>query len=149
MNFLKAMKRMPLVFCIFLVLGALATLPRTARASEWNEKTIVTFSGPVEIPGPEGRIALPPGTYVFQLLDSQSDRDIVQVFNKDETQLYATINGIPDYRPQPTAKTVMKFNETGAYSPEALTAWFYPGTDSGVEFVYPKSQALETTKCVS
>ena len=140
---------MPLIFCILLVLGTLATFAPTARASEWNQKTVVTFSGPVEIPGPDGRITLPPGTYVFQLLDSQSDRDMVQVFNKNETQLYATINAIPDYRLQPTAKTVMKFKETGAYSPEALTAWFYPGNDSGVEFVYPKSQAFETTKCVS
>jgi len=37
---------------------------------------VVTFSGPVEIPGK----ALPAGTYVFKLLDSQGNRNIVQVF---------------------------------------------------------------------
>ena len=33
-----------------------------ARADEWNKKTIVTFSGPVEIPGQ----VLQPGSLCFQ-----------------------------------------------------------------------------------
>ena len=59
-----------------------------AKADEWNNKTVMTFSGPVEIPGVhlKGWAVLPAGTYVFKILDSQSDRHIVQIFNKDETQ---------------------------------------------------------------
>ena len=59
-----------------------------AKADEWNSKTVMTFSGPVEIPGVhlKGWGVLPAGTYVFKILDSQSDRHIVQIFNKDETQ---------------------------------------------------------------
>lgn len=41
---------------------------------------------------------LPAGVYLFRLLDSFSDRHIVQVFNKDESQLYATILAIHDSR---------------------------------------------------
>jgi hypothetical protein len=119
-----------------------------AKADEWNRKTVMTFSGPVEIPGVhlKGWGILPAGTYVFKILDSQSDRHIVQIFNKDETQVFATILAIPNYRLKVTDKTVVTFRERPAGEPEALRAWFYPGRNYGEEFVYPKARALELAK---
>jgi len=99
----------------------------------------------VEVPG---RV-LPAGTYTFQLLDSPSDRHIVQIFNADGSQIIATILAINNYRLEPTGDTVMKFNERPGDSPEALRAWFYPGDNFGQEFVYPKVRAIQlaqTTK---
>src|ERR1700723_3767426 len=123
-------------------------LAPTASADEWNRKTVFTFSGPVEIPGVHltGWAVLPAGTYVFKILDSQSDRHIVQIFNKDETKVLATILAIPNYRLKATDKTVMTFRERPAGQPEALRAWFYPGRNWGEEFVYPKSKAIEIAK---
>jgi hypothetical protein len=46
------------------------------------------------------------------------DRNIVQVFNKDLTMLYATILTIPDYRPQPDDKTIVKFSELRRAAPK-------------------------------
>ena len=91
-----------------------------AKASEWNRKTVITFSGPVEIPGVHltGWKVLPAGTYVFKLMDSESDRHIVQIFNKDETKCYATILAIPNYRLKATGKTVITFRERPAGQPE-------------------------------
>jgi hypothetical protein len=120
-------------------------LSSAASAQSWNKRTVVTFSGPVEIPG-VGAQVLPAGTYVFRLLDSQSDRHIVQVFNKDETHLYATILAIPNWRLQPTDKTVMTFAERATGEPQAIRAWFYPGDNSGQEFVYPKKRATELAR---
>src|ERR1051326_3313944 len=120
-------------------------LSSAASAQSWNKRTVVTFSGPVEIPG-VGAQVLPAGTYVFRLLDSQSDRHIVQVFNKDETHIYATILAIPNYRLQATDKTVMTFAERATGEPQAIRAWFYPGDNSGQEFVYPKKRAAELAK---
>jgi len=119
-----------------------------AKADEWNRKTVMTFSGPVEIPGVhlKGWAVLPAGTYVFKILDSQSDRHIVQIFNQDETQCYATILAIPNYRLKVTDKTVVTFRERPAGEPEALRAWFYPGRNYGEEFVYPKARAVELAK---
>lgn len=119
-----------------------------ARADDWNRKTTMTFSGPVEIPGVhlKGWAVLPAGTYVFKILDSQSDRHIVQIFNKDETQCIATILAIPNYRLRATGKTVVTFRERPAGEPEALRAWFYPGRNWGEEFVYPKARAVELAK---
>ena len=133
------------VFCLALM-GVVFS--PAARADEWNRKTVMTFSGPVEIPGVhlKGWGVLPAGTYVFKILDSQSDRHIVQIFNADETQIYATILAIPNYRLKATGKTVVTFRERPAGEPEALRAWFYPGRNWGEEFVYPKAKAMQLAK---
>lgn len=117
----------------------------TASAQSRSKKTVVTFSAPVEIPGVTAQV-LPAGTYVFKLLDSLSDRHIVQVFNKAEDHVYATILAIPNYRLKATDKTVMTFAERRAGDPQAIRAWFYPGDNWGQEFVYPKSKAIELAK---
>src|SRR5271165_1574168 len=120
------------------------TLLPSAKADEWDRKTVLTFSGPVEIPGVhlKGWAILPAGTYVFKVMDSQSDRHIVQIFSEDEKTVYATILAIPNYRLQATDKTVITFSERPAGEPEALRAWFYPGKNWGDEFVYPKARAM-------
>jgi hypothetical protein len=122
-----------------------AAVTTIARADDHNEKTVVTFSGPIEIPAVhlKGWGVLPAGTYVFKLVDSQSDRNIVQIFSEDEKTVYATILAIPNYRLKATGKTVISFRERPAGQPEALRAWFYPGMNWGQEFVYPKSTAIE------
>jgi hypothetical protein len=142
------MKLSRTVFCMAL-LGAMF-LPG-ARADDWNRKTVLTFSGPVEIPGVHlaGWGVLPAGTYVFKVLDSSSNRHIVQIFNEDETVIYATILAIPNYRLQATDKTVLTFRERPSGQPEALRAWFYPGRNWGEEFVYPKAKAVELAKATN
>src|ERR1700683_5330521 len=132
--------------CFMALIGAM--LAPGAKADDWNKKTTVTFSGPVEIPGVHltGWSVLPAGTYVFKVLDSQSDRHIVQIFSKDEKTIYATILAIPNYRLKATSKTVITFRERPAGEPEALRAWFYPGRNWGEEFVYPKAQAAALAK---
>jgi hypothetical protein len=127
-----------------LVVGlcALGAMLPQAKADAFNQKTIFTFSGPVEIPG---RV-LGAGTYVFKLADTQSDRDIVQVFNKNENKLYGTFLTIPDTRTKPAGKAVVTFDERASGSPEAVKVWFYPGDSYGHEFVYPKAKAVELAK---
>jgi len=116
----------------------------SALADEWNQATKLNFSAPVEVPG---RV-LSAGTYWFTLMRDDPDRNIVQIWNGDRTQLLATILTVPDYRLQPTGKTVLKFEERPSTQPEALRAWFYPGDDYGHEFVYPEHRARELAKRV-
>jgi hypothetical protein len=142
---MKFFKATPTVLCMALLGAALAP---SILADDWNKKTTITFSGPVEIPGVHltGYGILPAGTYVFKILNSSSDRHIVQIFSKDELTVYATILAIPNYRLKATDKTVMTFRERPNGQPEALRAWFYPGKEWGEEFVYPKSRALVLAK---
>jgi hypothetical protein len=145
MNLFKAATT---VFCMSLIGAALAP---GAKADDWSQRTVVTFSGPVEIPGVHltGWGVLPAGTYIFKVLDSQTDRHIVQIFSKDEKVCYATILAIPNYRLKTTSKTVITFRERPAGEPEALRAWFYPGKQWGEEFVYPKTKAAVLAKEVN
>lgn len=130
-----------------LALASALVLP-VAKADEWDRKTIIKFSGPVEIPAVhvKGWGVLPAGTYVFKIVDSQSNRHIVQIFSEDEKTVYATILAIPNFRLKATDKTVITFSERPAGEPEALRGWFYPGRNWGEEFVYPKTMAMTLAK---
>lgn len=119
-----------------------------AKADPLNQKTIVTFSGPVQVPG-VGQHLLPAGTYVFKLMDSASNRNIVQIWNEREDHVYTTILAIPNYRMTAAGETVITFHERPAGSPEALKAWFYPGREWGQEFVYDREEAIKLAQEVN
>jgi len=141
------MKNVKAAFCLLAISMFGATVLSSARADTWDKKTVVTFSQAVEVPGK----VLPAGTYTFKLLDSPSDRHIVQIFTADGSHIIATILAINNYRLEPTGDTVMKFSERPGDSPDALRAWFYPGDNFGQEFVYPKVRAIQlaqTTKVI-
>jgi hypothetical protein len=114
-------------------------LASSARADQWNKMTVITVNEPIQVPNK----VLPAGTYVVKLLDSPSDRHIVQIFTKDQNHIETTILAIPNWRIQPTGKTVFTFWETPPGQPKALRAWFYPGDNFGQEFAYPKSAAVQ------
>jgi hypothetical protein len=113
-----------------------------ARADEWNKKTILTFSGPVQIPG----ATLPAGSYVFKLADIPGNRHVVQVFDKDEKKIYTTMLAVPNQRLEPSDKPIVLFSERASGSPQAVKVWYYPGDTIGNEFVYPKAQAMKIAK---
>ena len=114
-----------------MLLGASFFVPR-GRADEWDKKTIVTVKEAIQVPGK----VLPAGTYVFKLLNT-NDRTLVGIYSADETHLITTVQGISDSRTETPDKSILQFEERPSGQPEALKAWFYPGDDSGVEFLYP------------
>ena len=126
------------IFALAAVAALVVMLTPRARADAWDQKTVFTFSGPVEIPGQ----VLSPGTYVFKLMDSMADRNVVEVFDKNEMHCYGNFLAIPDYRLTPTGKPVITFEERAEGSPQAVKSWFYPGENYGHEFVYRKAQQL-------
>jgi LPXTG-motif cell wall-anchored protein len=120
-------------------------VPSSARADQWDKKTILTINEPMQVRD----TVLPPGQYVFKLLDSQSDRHIVQIFNYDQSRIIDTQLAIPNYRLQPTGHSRFSFWETPEGSTKALRAWFYPGDNFGQEFPYPKHLAMAKTASAS
>jgi LPXTG-motif cell wall-anchored protein len=123
-----------------LALGLAA--PR-AQADQWNKRTTLTIDQPMQVTD----TYLEPGQYVFKLLDSQSDRHIVQIYNADQTHLITTILSVPDYRVQVTGKSRFTMWETPAGYVSALKSWYYPGDNFGQEFRYPKHlRAIEVAQ---
>lgn len=129
----------------FQVLGlaiTLAAFTATVNADTLQsakKKTFVTTTHSLEIPGQ----VLPAGKYVFQIVDTVGSRNIVRITNADETQAVAMLIAIPDYRLQATGEPVLEFHERPAGSPPAIRAWFFPREKAGLEFVYPKTKAVE------
>jgi len=117
---------------------ALVVFTPLVNADVWNKKTIVTFPDSVELPG---QVTLPPGTYVMKLLDSPSNRHIVQVMNRDENKVFATILAISAQRMEPADKTIITFYETPREHPRFIRTWFYPGDTIGQEFTYTRERA--------
>jgi hypothetical protein len=117
-------------------------LASSARADEFTKLTLLTFSGPVDVPG----ITLPAGTYRFQLADPTTGRRVVKVSDKDGTKTYGMFISMPNQRMTPSKTPVVMFKETAAGAPPAVQVWFYPGETYGYEFAYPHDQALKIAK---
>jgi hypothetical protein len=110
-----------------------------AHADESDQVTTITFSQPIQIPGQ----VLAAGSYLFKLANANSDQNIVQIFNADGTVLYATLQTIPTERQEPTGHTVIALAEQGTGQPDVLLKWFYPGRETGNEFLYPEQKEKE------
>ncbi|MGB9455499.1 MAG: hypothetical protein WCB12_05625 [Bryobacteraceae bacterium] len=119
---------------------ALVWSASSARADEWDKRTVLTVNQPIQV---KDRL-LEPGTYVFRLLDTKSDRHTVQIFNGDQSRIIDTVFAIPRYRLQPAGRSEFAFWETPPGTARALRAWFYPGDTIGLEFTYPKHPVVLT-----
>jgi hypothetical protein len=139
---MKPNKLQIITLCLVALIALLGA--SNVNADDRNKATKLTFSEPVEVPG----VALGAGTYWFQLADTRANRNIVQIWNEDHTKLIATILAVPDYQKHTTDKPVVKFDERPTGTPEAIQAWFYPGSTWGQEFVYPKARATQIAQQV-
>jgi hypothetical protein len=124
--------------CAVALLSSLAIGTAAAQNNNWNQRTYFTFSAPVELPGK----TLPAGTYLFRLMDSPSNRHVIQVFDKNEQQIFLTALAIPAQRIEAADQPEVRFMETPADRPAAIRTWWFPGRTVGHEFIYPKAQAM-------
>jgi len=116
-----------LVGGLMLVLFLMA--PPGLQASETDRLTHFMVNQSFEVPG---KVLQPNTRYVMKLHDLYQNRNVVQVFTDDEKQML-----------EPVDNTTFTFIETQPGYPKPIRSWFYPGRNIGLEFVYPKEQALE------
>src|SRR5262249_23688326 len=100
---------------------------------------MVTFNQPVEIPGQ----VLAAGNYKFVLVGDPFSRSLVRVYSADGKKIYATLDTIATERQAPTSDVTITFAERASSQPEALLNWFYPGSKTGHELAYSKSEKRE------
>jgi len=120
-----------------------AATSASAQDSNVNQRTFLTFSGPVQMPG----VTLPAGKYVFRLADT-SLHNVMQVFDGEEKQIIGQWFFIPKNRTTEEAnradgKPVVMFREMPEGMTPAIQYYFYPTDLTGKEFIYPKEQALK------
>ena len=117
-------------------------LALVANASESNQKTTITFSAPVQIPGQ----VLPAGTYIFQQSETDSNPSIIQIFNAETNRGVAVLQTLPAERGSAVGETTVTLADTGSGNPAYLVNWFYPGSLTGYRFVYSKQQENEISQ---
>jgi LPXTG-motif cell wall-anchored protein len=127
---------------VFAVIALL--LPSAAAPQELNtnQRTFFTFSAPVQLPG----VTLQAGKYQFQLANSPANRHIVQIYNADGSKMITTILAIAAQRSDVPNDAEVRFFETPANMPPAIQTWWFPGTRTGHEFIYPKDVAMTLAK---
>ena len=113
-----------------------------AHADDENQLTKISFSAAVQVPGK----VLPAGNYEFVVVRSDSSQNLVQIFNADGTELYATVPTIPIERAREVDGTSITLAQRPDGKPDAVLTWFYPGMDTGHEFVYSKPEETELTQ---
>jgi hypothetical protein len=121
-----------------LLLAFVMMLP-SARASERDQATAITFNQSVQIPG---RV-LPAGTYWFVVSEANTSRNIVQIFNSDRSMLFATVLTINTESLTTTDKSAITFAEREPMQPQTILSWFYPGRTPGHQFVYSNMEQQE------
>ena len=139
------MKRISSVVLGLIAFAGLMAIQTQAQTFNTNKRTTITFSEAIQVPGQ----VLPAGTYTFTIANLYGVRNVVQIWNKDKTDLITTVLGIPNYRLDATEDTVIEFKERPANQPQALKAWFYPGHGYGIEFVYPKEEAIQIAEATN
>src|SRR5687767_10771210 len=98
------------LFVTALVIALVAVFSGTTAAqTDTRDRTFLTFSGAVEMPG----VTLPAGTYVFKLADTPS-RNVVQVWDRDEKKMIGHWLFVQAERPEVSNETVVMFKETAA-----------------------------------
>ena len=120
------------ILCGMALATGLATTP--ARADQHDKKTILTVNETVQVKD----TVLEPGQYVLRLLETEADRHVVQIFNRDQTHIINTVLTIPTERLRPADKTEFTFWETPPGNVRALRTWYYPGDNLGQQFPYPR-----------
>ena len=119
-------------------------IAQSVEAQTGRRQTKVRFNAPIEIPNPSlpsGVMTLPPGEYIFAMVDTGSSHHVVRVTDPTGKTTHSMVLTMPDYRLSATSKTVMYLGERPAGQPLAIKSWFYPGMNSGERFIYPKSRA--------
>jgi len=130
---------------IYIVVGMIIALALfleiAAHADDVLQATEITFNQPIQISGQ----ILPAGTYLFKQASSDNP-DVVQIFSSDRGHLYGTLETIPTESREVRDNTAITLAEQGAGNPDVLLKWFYPGEQTGHEFVYSKQLEKEITQ---
>lgn len=112
-----------------------ATFAPACYAQDPAHRTVIDVPYAVQVDS----TVLQPGRYVIRIMGAP-DSNVVNVFTADEKTVVATIVGMPVYRSEEAVdkagtRTEFWFSAPASVRPRPVKAWFYPGTEKGVELV--------------
>jgi hypothetical protein len=128
-----------------LALGTFATLlgvaSTPAYAQSDRENSTFTVTEPVDV----GGFTLQPGRYLIKVVMLESNRNMIQVTNEEQTKVFASVLATPhtirEGEAAPSSRYI--YYTTAAGQPKALRTWFARDTTNGQDIIYPKRRAME------
>ena len=122
-------------FVSMCVAAALAVALATAGQATTlaNHPNIITISQPAALPG----LVLPPGVYVFEIANPDTDGNVVRVLRRSTHQpLYSGFTRRVDRPRAMPGDIALIFGEAPTGSAASVRAWFPLGLHDGHEFIY-------------
>ncbi len=116
---------------------ALLAVPSSGMAQDGSIKATLNFDKVFEVPG----MVFAPGTYVFKT--TGGDKELVQIWNANETELYTTVLTRMDHMITAAPRTVAILDGKTGDSRRALKSFQVKDNNTEEEFVYssePKSR---------
>jgi hypothetical protein len=132
-----------LAAAVFTAAFLVAATSVSAQDSNVDQRTYLTFSGPVQMPG----VTLPAGKYVFKLAPTAL-HNVMQVFDGEEKHIigqwfFVPVERTNEEQSKADGKPVVMFREMPEGITPAVHYFYYPTDLRGKEFIYPKDQALK------
>jgi hypothetical protein len=125
-------RRIVHTLCGVVLLGVLAT-SATGAIADSRRTTYFTFSGAVQLPG----VALPAGTYIFEVANPDGTSDVVRVLSRDRKQVFLMKFTRFVYRPfSGKLDSTLSLGESAAGNPPTVKAWYPQSESRGREFIY-------------
>jgi hypothetical protein len=124
------MKRLAITLIFVLGFALLATPSFAQQENFLNVHT----NEQVAIPGH----VLPPGDYVFRLMESDQDPHIVEVMSADGSSLYGLFQVVPAQRPEFANGSSVTLTAPDAAGLQGISQWYFPGSSDGYQFVYSR-----------
>jgi LPXTG-motif cell wall-anchored protein len=129
--------RFPKISGLLIGAALLLAVSPGLRADEVAWRTALHIAEPTEIPTK----VLAPGDYIVKVVNTKETRSIVQFLTPDE-KVVATVLGVPNYRVKTAENNEFVYFQRVEGNPIALKSWVYPGNNFGIEFAYPKQEAI-------
>ena len=125
-------RRIAYMLCGVVLLGVFAT-SATGAMMDSRRTTYFTFSSTVQLPG----VALPAGTYIFEVANPDGGSDIVRVLSRDRKQVHLMqFTRSIDRASTGDLKAIVSLGETPAGTPPPVKAWYPQFETRGREFIY-------------
>jgi hypothetical protein len=124
------MKRYAITLLFVLGLALLATPSFAQQENFLNVHT----NEPVAIPGH----VLPPGDYLFRMMEADQYPHVVEVMSADGSSLYGLFQVVPAQRLEFGNRSSVTLTDPDAAGLQGISQWYFPGSSDGYQFIYSK-----------
>jgi len=125
-------RRIVHTLCGVVLLGVLGSSATEAMINA-SRTTYFTFSGTVQMPG----VALPAGTYIFEVANPNGGSDIVRVLSRDRKKVFLMqFTHFVDRPSKGDLEPTLTLGEASPGNPPTVKAWYPQSEIRGREFIY-------------